>query len=82
MRRTFNVAADRLATIGNLAAVEAAVAQVNMEPTLNIWERQPKTGPAESLPLHVGWPVNRSDTPFWATSDQPGGSNETEGRSC
>ena len=64
-----------LATIGTLAAVEAAVTQANMEPNLNIWERQPSGNQAGTLPWHTGWPVHRAGSPFWMASDQTGGAD-------
>ena len=78
VRRTYNTAADRLATIGTLSAVEAAVAQANTEPTLRIWERQSVAGQALDLPWHSGWQADRSDVPFFTAPDQPGGSNQAE----
>ena len=75
VRRTFNSAADKLATIGTLAAVEAAAAQANMEPNLSIWERQPSGNQAGTLPWHAGWPVYRADSPFWMASDQADGAH-------
>ena len=64
VRRAYNAAADKLATIGTLAAVEAAVAGINTEPSLSIWEAQLQAGRPEALPWHTGWPISRAHAPF------------------
>ena len=71
VRRTYNSAADQLATIGTCNAVDAAHANTNLDPWLEIWEENQSSRSLTESPWHPGWRIERAAEPFWAPIGQP-----------
>ena len=71
VRRTYNGAADHLATIGTCKAVDAAYANIDLNPWLEVWEESPGEFPLEEFPWHPGWRLERPSAAFSTPASEP-----------